>query len=70
MICLCGKWLELAGFVIGDEVSAEVTRKGEIVIRALPGERQEERVSNLAIEEKEGSNNKNSVEKSEMEYLC
>jgi HSP20-like domain of unknown function (DUF1813). len=36
LITLCGKWLENAGFIIGDEVSVEVTRKGEIVIRANP----------------------------------
>jgi HSP20-like domain of unknown function (DUF1813). len=35
MINLCGKWLEHAGFIIGDEVSVEVTRKGEIVIRTI-----------------------------------
>ena len=36
LITLCGKWLENAGFIIGDEVSVEVTRKGEIVIRTVP----------------------------------
>lgn len=35
MICMYGNWLEKAGFIIGEDVSVEVTRKGEIVIRIL-----------------------------------
>ena len=35
MICICGNWLEKAGFRVGEDVSVEVTRKGEIVVRTL-----------------------------------
>lgn len=35
LICISGKWLENAGFIVGDEVSVEVKRYGELVIRLL-----------------------------------
>ncbi|NJD01084.1 MAG: type I toxin-antitoxin system SymE family toxin [Ruminiclostridium sp.] len=36
LICICGKWLEQAGFITGDEVSVKDTRYGELVISLLP----------------------------------
>lgn len=52
LITLCGKWLENAGFIIGGEVSVEVTRKGEIVIRTVPG--QEERSKEKDVKDERG----------------
>ena len=35
LICICGKWLEKAGFITGDEISVEVVKHGELVIKLL-----------------------------------
>lgn len=44
LISLCGKWLETAGFIIGNEVSVVVERKGEIIIRAVPDQIEERQI--------------------------
>ncbi len=36
LICICGKWLENAGFITGSEVSVKITRHGELVINLIP----------------------------------
>ena len=36
LICICGRWLEAAGFSTGDEVSVRVVKPGELVITLLP----------------------------------
>ena len=36
LICISGKWLENAGFLVGNEVSVEVKKYGELVIKLLP----------------------------------
>jgi HSP20-like domain of unknown function (DUF1813). len=41
LISVCGKWLEAAGFIIGNEVSVVVARRGEIIIRAETDEIEE-----------------------------
>ena len=36
LICISGKWLENAGFIAGNEVSVEVKKHGELVIKLIP----------------------------------
>ncbi len=36
LICISGKWIENAGFITGNEVSVQVKRHGELVIKLIP----------------------------------
>lgn len=45
LICLSGKWLEKAGFITGDEVSVQVRRYGELVIKLIPEAEEKEVIS-------------------------
>lgn len=45
LICLSGKWLEKAGFITGDEVSVQVMRYGELVIKLIPKAEEKEGIS-------------------------
>ena len=38
LICVSGKWLETAGFITGEEVSIEVKKHGELVIKLMQKE--------------------------------
>ncbi len=45
LICLSGKWLKKAGFITGDEVSVQVRRYGELVIKLIPEAEEKEVIS-------------------------
>jgi hypothetical protein len=45
LICLSGKWLEKAGFITGDEVSVQVRKHGELVIKLIPEAEEKEVIS-------------------------
>jgi hypothetical protein len=45
LICLSGKWLEKVGFITGDEVSVQVRRYGELVIKLIPEAEEKEVIS-------------------------
>lgn len=38
LICIGGKWLENAGFIVGDEVSVKVARHGVLIISLISEE--------------------------------
>jgi HSP20-like domain of unknown function (DUF1813). len=45
LICISGKWLEKAGFITGNEVSVQVRRHGELVIKLIQQAEEKEVVS-------------------------
>lgn len=45
LICISGRWLEKAGFITGNEVSVQVRRHGELVIKLIPEAEEKEVIS-------------------------
>ncbi len=45
LICISGKWLEKAGFITGNQVSVQVRRHGELVIKLIPEAEEKEVIS-------------------------